>query len=326
MPIINWTVDVASLEELVKWVGVALDVVKDDTEKNRKETRKEIFNVLPTENAIVNGRDVSWVDGLDKLLDWDDVAAWKEYLWNKYAFEMEEFAKTLKITKNALMDREQRWKQKLDEMKKLLVEWYNTLEKSAYAVFNNAFSATTTETIWTKVFTITKPENITRLCSTVQPLANWSTFSNALEDSDALSPASVEKMIERMLWTVWENWALLDMWMTYTLVVPRQLLMLAKRIVGSEKLQWGNDNDVNTLQWVKVHLNPYATSATAYFLVANENNWLTQYVREDVSTARTTDVQTDLSIKEYVWTRFASWFTTFRWVIGSKWDGSTYTN
>lgn len=306
--------------KLIKGIAAEFAAVYDDTMKQIKETRKEIFTVETVNSGSrEHFKNVSGVEGLKAMNEWADYEELVSYLGDETTFIYNKFGWVVTVTEEAISDTD--YKNELNAMKKLSKASMVTLEKNAYAVLNNAWSAATTQ----DGFNIYKPANTSRLLSTQHTLADGSVVSNVLSDGAVLSHDSVAKLKTLIMTQKLDNGEYMDTSGEFTLVVNPANYDLAVRLTESDRIQGSNNNDINTLKGIKVHMTPHLTSDTAFFLIDKENASLLQQVRLAPKLKQKIDQDND-NLLNQVKSRFAVWFKDWRGVVGSLWDGQAYTD
>ena len=105
------------------------------------------------------------------------------------------------------------------------------------------------------------------LCSTAHLLPKGGTFSNEFSTPMSLSETAVETMIVNVGKIVSSNGYLLNGYNVKKLVVPRDLMFRAARILKSEKQNDTANNAINVLKGMGIEVvsNPYLTSTTNWF-------------------------------------------------------------
>jgi hypothetical protein len=137
----------------------------------------------------------------------------------------------------------------------------DTEERQAWALLNGAF-------------TTTKSYDGVSIINASHVLAGGGTYGNAPASAQAFGFTSLQASLERQMLMVNER-GLRIRSTADILVVPVQLSWLAEEILGSASKPFTSDNTPNVLARNRVGLrvvsSPYLTSATAWFVLANNH-------------------------------------------------------
>lgn len=134
------------------------------------------------------------------------------------------------------------------------------------------------------------------MCSTAHVNVAGGTWSNELATAANLSEASLEQMVIDLMGFTNDRGLKIQV-KPRSLVIPKNLIFEADRILKSDKRVSTADNDVNALKLMGifpdgVKVNQYLTSTTAYFVRTNAPNGLKYFERKADSFAADNDFDT----------------------------------
>ncbi len=175
------------------------------------------------------------------------------------------------------------------------------------------------------------------LMSSKHPLVNTSdTGVNVLTDSPALSESALWQAIELggNMVDDWGEKMPISFGEGFTLIIPnnRTMVPLALQLVGCDKEPYTADNNVNLFKGVlgDVLVSPYLTGSK-WFIVSKDRHPIYGTGLLDVTFVPLTtkgpvyDEATDSVVWKLKYEKRLGW-VDFRYIIGSKGDGSTYTS
>lgn len=157
------------------------------------------------------------------------------------------------------------------------------------------------------------------MCATDHPNVAGGTQSNELSTAANLSEAALEQaVIDIMGWT--NDRGLKIQVKPQTLIIPKELMFEADRILKTEKRVSTADNDVNALKmgghFKDVVTNQYLTSTTAWFVRTNAPNGTKYFERKADSFAADNDFDTS-NAKFKAQGRYSFGWTDWRGVYGT---------
>ena len=320
MTILNWVKLSGDYGAMIKGVDAQVHMVFNDNKDLGEKKYTKYLNVTSADGARLNIKNVSGAWMLKPVLENGKLQELNTYLGNETSYIFKKFGWVITITQEAIEDNE--FATEIDAVKSLATSYEVTKETHAAELLRTGWDTTSSSD-----FPISKPTGVPRLFSIAHTLANGDTYSNTLANSAPLSADSVKDMKKMLMEVKWDDGKVLRSTGKFALIVSPANEDLAMRIVNSDLRQGTNNNDINTLKWIEVIVEPQLSSAfgwndTQYFLV---DKWMNRLRLVDRKKA---ELQTDVdfytkNLLASVDARWAVGFDDARWVIGSKWDGST---
>lgn len=320
---ITWLGISSDYGNLIKWVWVEFYKVYNDQLAVAETNFEKYFKVEWADWARVTIKDVSWSEALKLVWEGENLPNLSTFLGSETTFIFKKYGWIITVTKEAIMDTN--YKSELNRMKMVAVQWKMAKQIHASELLKRWFTLTEDPS-----YPLNRPNTNEKLFSIAHALANGDTYSNVLSNSAVLSPDSVAKMKRIMREMKTDNGLPYQTSWMYALIVPPALEDLANTIVKSDLKQGTPNNDINTNKWIEVIVDPYlgasfGWSDTAYYLVDKQFANLYVYNRQELEMNDQIDFKTKNLEFSIDW-RWAVWFTSARWIVGSKWDGSTITD
>lgn len=320
MTILNWVKLSGDYGAMIKGVDAQIHMVFNDNKDLGEKKYTKYLNVISADGARLNIKNVSGAWILKPVLENGKLQELNTYLGNETSYIFKKFGWVITITQEAIEDNE--YATEIDAVKALATSYESTKEIHAAELLRTGWSTTSSTD-----FPISKPTGVSRLFSIAHTLANGDTYSNTLANSAPLSADSVKDMKKMLMEVKGDDGKVLRSTGKFALIVAPANEDLAMRIVNSDLRQGTSNNDVNTLKWIEVIVEPQLASAfggndTQYFLV---DKWMNRLRLVDRKKA---ELQTDVdfytkNLLASVDARWAVGFDDARGVIGSKGDGST---
>ena len=187
-----------------------------------------------------------------------------------------------------------------------------TRETVGANVLNRAFNSS---------YTMGSQSDGVELCSSVHPNKSSGTWRNELETAADLSEASLEQACIDIAGYTTDK-GLKTAFMPRKLVVPRQLLFTATRILQSDLQSGGANNDVNALKLTSMFpegicVNHYLTDTDAWFILTNAENGFNYFERrpDEFDVDNDSDTQ---NAKFLATGRYSFGWSDSRCVLGSE--------
>jgi len=308
------------LGALIKGVDAQIHQIYNDNKNLSEKKYTKYLNVLSGDGARYNVKNISGASVLKSVAENGKLQELNTYLGAETSFIFKKFGWIITFTSEAIEDNA--YASEMEAVKILAVTGDATKEVHAAEMLRTGWSTTSNTE-----FPISKPTGVSRLFSIAHTLANGDTFSNTLANSNPLSADALKDMKKMLMEQKADDGKSMRSSGKLILIVSPANEDLAMRIVNSDLRQGTNNNDINTLKWIEVVVEPQLSSVfggndTSYFLTDKGMSKLSLVNRKDFTLETSPDFETK-NLRASIDGRWAVGFSDVRGIIGSKWDGST---